>query len=269
MLAYVDATKTNPYVEYGWYGTWSCWREYIVDEGDRVENSYKYYKSIMENVKDNITPREEFKYFIPAGTALQTLRNTYMTHYETNNQGEKYYDFLVDNVHLNTQGMYIAGLAWVRTLTGISIDDVTYNPVFSEEDFALVKNAVNAAMQNPYDISVAEMNGKYYRNLSDAVDDAQVDDTITLLGNSNETIAYDKDITIIGGKHEFSGVMYSDYNGDEKTDILDFIRIKQYLADPDNNPIANGKGDIPNAASASSMLLLKKILLGTAKLYSK
>ena len=26
LLAYVDATKTNPYVEYGWYGTWSCWR---------------------------------------------------------------------------------------------------------------------------------------------------------------------------------------------------------------------------------------------------
>ena len=60
-----------------------------------------------------------------------------------------------DGYHLGWDaGRYLAGLAFLRALTGASIDAVTWKPQgVSETDAGLILQSVNAAMEHPYTIS--------------------------------------------------------------------------------------------------------------------
>ena len=83
----------------------------------------------------------DIKYIIPAGTAIQNLRE---------NGNDETLGASTDGLHLNTLGKYTAGLTWFAKITGKSIDDITYTPSDAvTEKLTLIKQSVNNAIINP------------------------------------------------------------------------------------------------------------------------
>ncbi len=158
LLAIVDGLK-NADTKYGCLQTWafsedSTHGQYLIqykDEGltpidqynDIITNSNK----ILNDYKDKIT------YFIPAGTAVQNMRTTYV--------GDKLSD---DGYHMNMLGSYISSMTLLKELTDAILDDVTYiadTEKLSAAELPLAKWAANSAMTNKLAITEAPFEDQY------------------------------------------------------------------------------------------------------------
>ncbi len=104
-------------------------------------NQSVMYQAIVQTVGSAIRPRPEITMVIPAGTAIQNLRTSYIGDTLT-----------VDGYHLSlTRGRYTAALTWFHAITGLSIDNITYKPAtgVSDADLAAIKEAVKHAVLYP------------------------------------------------------------------------------------------------------------------------
>ena len=83
---------------------------------------------------------------MPVGTTIQNLRTSYLG--DTLNR---------DGLHLSHGiGRYAAALTWYSVITGNSIDDITFVPSdYPEiaENMLAIKDAVNKALANPYEVT--------------------------------------------------------------------------------------------------------------------
>src|SRR5690554_6809134 len=78
-------------------------------------NQMSMYNGIVDAMETVILPDEAFDFLIPAGTAIQNVRTSFIGDVLTR-----------DGYHLSIPlGRYIAGMTWVRIIAG-SIDDVTW-----------------------------------------------------------------------------------------------------------------------------------------------
>ena len=116
------------------------------------------YNAIVNTVKETISPffaktkvDQKITGFIPSGTAIQNLRSSYFE------------DAMVtrDGYHLSyTTGRFVAGLTWLRTLTGLSIDELDFSDnaslAFLTADWEMLKESVNNAYLNPYEITQSQ-----------------------------------------------------------------------------------------------------------------
>ena len=116
------------------------------------------YNAITSTVKETISPffakkdaTKKITGFIPSGTAIQNMRTSYFE------------DAMItrDGYHLSyTTGRFVAGLTWLRTLTGLSIDDLDFSDnaklSFLETDWEMLKESVNNAYLNPYEITQSQ-----------------------------------------------------------------------------------------------------------------
>jgi hypothetical protein len=107
------------------------------------------YHSICSAVKNKIVSNDKFFTIIPVGTAIQNVRTSHIGDTLTR-----------DGHHLSLNlGRYIAGMTWLRALTGLSIDHVEYVPSTEDipkEYLSIIKKAVNAAIERPFEVTMID-----------------------------------------------------------------------------------------------------------------
>ena len=155
LMIYVDAYKTNPYAHFVWNMTWayqSDSTQWVFADYFNGDQEYMY-ETIVDVVKKKIEPRTDFTAIIPSGTAIQNARTSYFG------------DTLCrDTYHLNNLGKAIVGYTLYSVLTGEELTEINLGPVnsydikddyltLSEDDKAVIIEAVNAAIKNPYEVT--------------------------------------------------------------------------------------------------------------------
>lgn len=97
----------NPKAKLGWHMTWS----------PKADTTLTDYNKIVSAVNSKILTNRKIDIVIPSGTAIQNAKTSYIT----DNMLQR------DAKHLSYgMGRYIAGLTYVKTLTGCNIDNVAY-----------------------------------------------------------------------------------------------------------------------------------------------
>jgi len=145
LIAYVNQHKTNPYARYYWHLTWAYQANSThADFPYYNRNQLTMYNAIISTYNSKVQPHSEFSGIIPAGTAIQNIRTSYIGDTVTR-----------DGYHLNYDiGRYTASLTWFKALTNFSIDNITYRPTgVNVLDLPAIKEAVNKAIEKPLEIT--------------------------------------------------------------------------------------------------------------------
>lgn len=139
----------NPNVKIGFYLTWAHHKDSTQSYFPSYDNDQmKMYKMTVNAFIKKILPVSGVSFVVPVGTAIQNGRTSYF--------GDA---FTIDGYHLNDHGKYVAGLAFFKAITGMSLDKVTFVPdSLTEEQAKIAKEAVNAAIINP--LGITESNYK-------------------------------------------------------------------------------------------------------------
>ena len=138
----------RPNARFGWHMTWAY-------QGDSTHADFaKYnndqatmYQAIVNAVQSKILTNGDIDFVIPAGTAIQNARTSYLGDSLTR-----------DGYHLSyTMGRYIAGLTWAQATTGQDVSGLTYCPAGINEDMMhlAIESAQNAAAA-PYAVTASE-----------------------------------------------------------------------------------------------------------------
>lgn len=143
LIAFIKETKLTP-TTFMWHQTWAYAETSTHSEFPNYDrDQMTMYNAIMSTVQSLIITDETFRQVIPSGTAIQNAR--------TSSFGDH---FNRDGFHLNEFGRYVAALTWFRTLTGFSIDDITYKPAaLTDQQMAVAKEAANQAYANMFEVT--------------------------------------------------------------------------------------------------------------------
>lgn len=136
----------NPTAKLGWHMTWS----------PKADTSLNDYNKILNAVNSKILTNRKIDIVIPSGTAIQNAKTSYIT------------DSMLqrDDKHLSYgMGRYIAGLTYVKALTGCSIDGVAY-PTMDTEGNSLTTGRESAKPSFNY---TAEINAICIESANNAV----------------------------------------------------------------------------------------------------
>lgn len=147
LINYVNQHKTNPDAKLGWHMTWAYQQNSNHgDFGRYNKDQMTMYNAIVNCVKNRVITNDNFDFVVPAGTAIQNLRTSYIGDTLTR-----------DGYHMSYNlGRYVAGLTWIKAITGWSIDDVVYVPNIWDvpsEYLPAIKEAVNNAVANPFGVT--------------------------------------------------------------------------------------------------------------------
>lgn len=145
LLTYLKRDNKNENTKYGYHMTWA----YQSDSSHfgfplYNNNQLTMYESIVDVAENTALVNEDIDFIIPSGTTIQNLR--------TSSLGDT---LTQDGYHLGKLGCYAAGLTWIKTITGIDLEKITYMPigVGVSNHIAEIKKAVDDAYSNPYKIS--------------------------------------------------------------------------------------------------------------------
>lgn len=154
LIDFVDANKTNPNAKFYWHMTWA-YSQFSTHGSFPTYNKDQMtmYNAIIDVTKNNIATNASFAGIIPAGTAVQNYRDN-----QINDSTIESKYITTDGYHLQTYSQLLVTLTWLRTLTGLSLDDVTctsHTNVKFVKDYQLVyiKKAAEAAYLNPYEVT--------------------------------------------------------------------------------------------------------------------
>jgi len=147
VLNYVNTNKTNEKAEIYWHMTWAYQTtSHHSNFPDYNNSQMKMYNAIVSTAKDHVTKYDMIKGIIPSGTAVQNLRTSYLDDSLSH-----------DTYHMSYgTGRYVVALTWFSFFTGIDaryIDWVPEEYPKIAEDSAAIANAVNLALENPYEIT--------------------------------------------------------------------------------------------------------------------
>lgn len=134
-----------------WHMTWAYQADSTHEDFPRYDSDQqKMYGMIVDCVQQCVLPDARFAFVIPAGTAIQNARTSFMGDTLTR-----------DGFHLDKQiGRYIAGLAWYAAITHAPIEDITFNPskmTISEDMLAAAKEAAENAVAAPYEVTQSKI----------------------------------------------------------------------------------------------------------------
>lgn len=154
LMEYVHKNKTNPDARFVWNMTWAFQQDntsttFLEDyKGDQMT----MYNMILSTTQEKVVPRTDFAAIIPSGTAVQNARTSYFGDTLTK-----------DTLHLNNLGRVIAGYTTWCALTGLPLTEINLPPVnsydlkepvvLSEADKAVIIEAVNNAIANPWEVT--------------------------------------------------------------------------------------------------------------------
>ncbi len=147
LIAFVDENKINPFAKYVWHMTWAYAQDSTHAYYSRYNNDQMtMYQAICDTVASNILTRDEFDSVIPAGTAIQNARSSFVG--DTLNR---------DGYHLSMPyGRYVAALTWAYSLFGVDPYTIDYNPstsAITNEMMLVAKEAAKNAVDNPYEVT--------------------------------------------------------------------------------------------------------------------
>ena len=141
LITYVKGKLKNSSTKLVWHMTWAYQGGSTKLANSSYSSQSDMYSKIISAVQSKIKTNSNFKIIVPNGTAIQNARTSLLKDNLTR-----------DGYHLNKYiGRYIAGLTFVRMLTGLDISKVTYKP--SGVGYALQQIAiesVNNAVDSPY-----------------------------------------------------------------------------------------------------------------------
>ncbi len=144
IVNWVNANKINPDAKVLWHMTWAYQQDSSHEGFAHYGNDQMtMYNAIVDCVQNNVLTVNGISGVIPSGTAIQNLR--------TSGLGDT---LTADGYHLkDTYGDYTAALTWFRTITGESLDLVTYWPDTVQDYQADIKQAAARAVYAPYEVS--------------------------------------------------------------------------------------------------------------------
>lgn len=148
LIEFVNANKTNPDAKLVWHMTWAYQSDSTQAAfANYANNQDTMYQCIVTATQEVILPNEAFSAIIPAGTAVQNARTSYFGDMLTK-----------DGFHLNELGEIIGGYMWYATfvgkpLDGIKLDKIPGSIDLTEENQAIIAEAVNNALKNPYEVT--------------------------------------------------------------------------------------------------------------------
>ena len=141
LIEYVKANATNPKVVYGLHRTWA----YARDAGHGGFKKYdrdqmKMFNAIVDATNKARAAHPELKLLIPAGTAIQNGRTSFV--------GDK---FNRDGYHLSYKlGRYTASLTWLEVVTGQSAVGKKFAPDgLDKSQVEVAQKAAHAAVAAP------------------------------------------------------------------------------------------------------------------------
>ncbi|MGI6165353.1 MAG: DUF4886 domain-containing protein [Limnochordia bacterium] len=131
-------------VQLGWHMTWAY--ESSSNHGDfgrYSKDQMTMYRAITNAVQTKILTNKAFSFVIPAGTAIQNARTSFLGDTLTR-----------DGYHLSEDiGRYIAGLTWIKAI-GFSLDGVKSLPAGIPSAYlSMMKEAAERAVERPYEVS--------------------------------------------------------------------------------------------------------------------
>ena len=148
ILSFLEENKPTEHTKIIWHMTWayqsnSTHASFPTYNKDQLT----MYQKIVECVESKINTDSRIAGVIPAGTAIQNLRTSYVGDTVTQ-----------DGYHLNgSHGKYVGALTWYAYLTGGSINAVTWVPSAYQQvltaDLAVMREAVSNALSKPLEIT--------------------------------------------------------------------------------------------------------------------
>jgi len=145
LVDYVRGFNTS--AQLVWHMTWAYQADSTHEEFPRYDSDQsKMYGQIVDCVKTFVVPDERISFVIPAGTAIQNARTSFLGDTLTR-----------DGFHLDKQiGRYVAGMAWYAAITRSSVADIDFNPAalqISDDMIAVAKEAAENAVADPYNVT--------------------------------------------------------------------------------------------------------------------
>ena len=139
-----------PDAKLGWHMTWAYQGDSNHADFTKYNNDQMtMYNAIVAAVDSEILTNADIDFVIPAGTAIQNARTSYLGDTLTR-----------DGYHLSYDiGRYIAGITWVEAITGLDASNLNYCPAGITEDVRriCVESAKNAAAA-PYAVTNSQYN---------------------------------------------------------------------------------------------------------------
>ena len=147
LIAYIKEHKTNPNAKIAWHMTWAYQSDSTHGGFAKYDNDQMtMYNAIVDTVQEKIVTNPDIEIIIPTGTAIQNVRTSYIGDTLTR-----------DGYHLSLNlGRYIASAAWVKALTGLSADSLSYVPNSTEipvKYLPIIKEAVENAYRTPFSVT--------------------------------------------------------------------------------------------------------------------
>ena len=206
LITYVNSNKLNKDAKLAWHMTWAYQKNSTHADFPRYGNDQiTMFNAITSTVQSKILPLSAIEKVIPSGTAIQNVRTSVIGDTLTR-----------DGYHLSLNlGRYIAGLTWLKALTGWSIDDITYVPNSTEipaEYLPIIKEAVNAAIIKPYAITQSSYGPVITSSPSPTATPSATPSTIPQLSKPSIS-GITSSTTTIKGKYRFNGSKITIYNG--------------------------------------------------------
>ena len=174
LIEIIEENATNADMKLGWHMTWAYQQDTTHNEFYKYDNDQMtMYNAIVGAVKEKVMPTGKFDFVIPSGTAVQNMRTSFTGDTLTR-----------DGYHMGyVLGRYIIGLTWFRTITGMTLDSVAWEPMtvgdnfktlstfppfdwiyISDEAMEAAKEAIDNAYEIPFEItksSYTEYTGEY------------------------------------------------------------------------------------------------------------
>lgn len=145
LSGYVKDNVSNDKLKMAWHMTWAYQQNATHAEFIKYQNSQAVmYANIVDCVKSKIINNKDFNYVIPAGTAIQNARTSYLGDTLT-----------IDGYHLNELGEFIIGLTWVVTLTNWDLDDINTDKIPRQfaQHYDVIAESVKNAVKTPYEVT--------------------------------------------------------------------------------------------------------------------
>lgn len=145
LIKYVNLNKTNKNAKLYWQMTWAYQSDSDHPNFPSYDNDQlRMYKNIVSTYQSTIMVHPEIDGLIPAGTAIQNVRTSFIKDTITH-----------DGYHLNNSvGRYTASMTWFKAITGLDLFKINYRAEgVSKKDRKAVIEAVNKAILNPFEIT--------------------------------------------------------------------------------------------------------------------
>lgn len=148
LIEYVNKTKTNPNARLAWNMTWAYQADFQKDMfAQYARNQDVMYHAIISTVQSTVKAHKEISYIMPCGTAIQNARTSYVGDTLTR-----------DGYHMSDLGRVITSYTWLATflnepLTEINLTKVNDTLTLTDQDKAMILEAVNNAVNNPFAVT--------------------------------------------------------------------------------------------------------------------